>query len=449
MKYWQLLEIVKYLQKFKKIESIYRIDQFTLKIEFDYKNNIYFYMKRGESLIYKKDNDLRQNQFNRPFDIQLSNRLNKAKISKIEIINNDKIIKIDVQLMNKYKITNSSIQFEFTGKHTNIIILNEDNIIIEALNHVSEFQSVRYVKVGEKLENPPAPNFNFLIPDQQIENIDNFLLENYFNLLNINLTREKNRAKKIIEEKRDRLKKHLAEFESKETVSARADEFNKYGEIVLANFYMIDEYNSIIETVDFNGLPISFKRPTEAKDNSHMAKIFFHNARRLRKKSENLSIEINSINRKLDFFEQLLFAIDNSKSLEEIAILTGRESEKTREAVQQDEPIEIFWIEGYKIMLGRNEKGNINLLERSKANDWWLHLKDRPSAHMIINTDRREISEHILYESAKLLAKLSVSKSSFSHGDKLLIDATRRKFVRIQNGANVLYTNYKTFIIDI
>ena len=127
----------------------------------------------------------------------------------------------------------------------------------------------------------------------------------------------------------------------------------------------------------------------------------------------------------------------------------GRESEKNRDSIQQDESIEIFWIEGYKIMIGQSERGNISLLERSKGNDWWLHLKDRPSAHMIIVTDRREIESNILFESSKLLAKLSLSKINNNSGDKFIVDATRRKFVKVQNGANVLYTNYKTFIIYI
>ena len=448
MKYFQLVETIKYLQTFNKINSIYRTDLNTLKIEFDQNNHIYFYMKRGESIIYKKDGDLRQNQLNRPFDIQLSNRFNRSKIEKIELINNDRIIRISVQLANRYKIIKSAIQFEFTGKYTNIILLDSDETIIEALNYVSEYQSIRSVKIGEKLENPPHRNVQFQ-NIESIEDIEQFLKENFINLLTINLKKEQDKSYKFINEKKKKLEKHLAEFESREVVSARADQFQKLGEIILANFYNIAEYSEYININDFNGNLISFKRPNEAKDNSHMAKIFFNNARKLRKKSENLLIEINSINRKIEFFEQLSIAVQNSKSVEEISILMGRESEKNRDSIQQDESIEIFWIEGYKIMIGQSERGNISLLERSKGNDWWLHLKDRPSAHMIIVTDRREIESNILFESSKLLAKLSLSKINNNSGDKFIVDATRRKFVKVQNGANVLYTNYKTFIIDI
>ena len=285
MKYFQLVETIKYLQTFNKINSIYRTDLNTLKIEFDQNNHIYFYMKRGESIIYKKDGDLRQNQLNRPFDIQLSNRFNRSKIEKIELINNDRIIRIYVQLANRYKIIKSAIQFEFTGKYTNIILLDSDETIIEALNYVSEYQSIRSVKIGEKLENPPHRNVQFQ-NIESIEDIEQFLKENFINLLKINLKKEQDKSYKFINEKKKKLEKHLAEFESREVVSARADQFQKLGEIILANFYNIAEYSEYININDFNGNLISFKRPNEAKDNSHMAKIFFNNARKLRKRAK-------------------------------------------------------------------------------------------------------------------------------------------------------------------
>ena len=37
-------------------------------------------------------------------------------------------------------------------------------------------------------------------------------------------------------------------------------------------------------------------------------------------------------------------------------------------------------LESFKILIGRNEKGNINLLDLAKKDDIWLHLKDAPSA---------------------------------------------------------------------
>ena len=56
IKYCELKEVVKYLEKFKTINSIYRIDYNTLLIEFDRANFIYFNMERGKSFIYQNEN---------------------------------------------------------------------------------------------------------------------------------------------------------------------------------------------------------------------------------------------------------------------------------------------------------------------------------------------------------------------------------------------------------
>ena len=110
---------------------------------------------------------------------------------------------------------------------------------------------------------------------------------------------------------------------------------------------------------------------------------------------------------------------------------------------QQPESIALFWVEGIKISLGKSERGNIELLRNARARDVWLHLKDRPSAHVIISTDKQELPRNILEAAAKLCVDFSVfEKGSY------LVDYTPRREVRVQEGANVLYTNFKTLVID-
>ena len=53
--------------------------------------------------------------------------------------------------------------------------------------------------------------------------------------------------------------------------------------------------------------------------------------------------------------------------------------------------MKVFFYEGYKIMLGNNERENIYLLENSRASDFWFHLKDRPSCHVIVQNNKKEL----------------------------------------------------------
>jgi len=95
------------------------------------------------------------------------------------------------------------------------------------------------------------------------------------------------------------------------------------------------------------------------------------------------------------------------------------------------------------VSLGKSERGNTELLRKARSRDVWLHLKDRPSAHVIITTDKQELPMRILEAAAKLCVNFSVFEKGL-----YLVDYTPRREVRIQEGANVLYTQYKTLSIE-
>jgi predicted ribosome quality control (RQC) complex YloA/Tae2 family protein len=93
-------------------------------------------------------------------------------------------------------------------------------------------------------------------------------------------------------------------------------------------------------------------------------------------------------------------------------------------------------------MLGKNEKGNIALLKEAKKSDIWLHIKEMPSAHVIIRTEKQNIPEAVLLFAAKVCVNFSVSQKG-----GYLVDYTPRKNVKPFDGANVAYEVYQTLKI--
>lgn len=179
MKYYALKEIISYLNKnCKNIKFIKRVENNIIVIEFNDKNLIYFDMAKGDSLIYKKEEKRSAiKDFNAPFDTILQRRFINANITNTTLHNDDKIIRFYVRSKSSYKELTTILQLEFTGKHTNIIILDEDEFILEALRHIDEFSSSRVVKVGIKLTEIPKQSF---IPKiEKIEDIEEFLYKNY------------------------------------------------------------------------------------------------------------------------------------------------------------------------------------------------------------------------------------------------------------------------------
>jgi len=95
-------------------------------------------------------------------------------------------------------------------------------------------------------------------------------------------------------------------------------------------------------------------------------------------------------------------------------------------------------------MLGRDERENIFLLENSRASDFWFHLQDEASSHVIVSNTKKVLPEKLIIEAAKICAKFS---SDF--GGTFSVDYTQRRNVKIQNKANVLYNPYSTVVVKV
>ncbi len=70
-------------------------------------------------------------------------------------------------------------------------------------------------------------------------------------------------------------------------------------------------------------------------------------------------------------------------------------------------------------------------------------MKDRPSAHVIISTDKHNIPQSVIEVSAKLCVEFTMFEK-----DRYLVDYTQRREVSTQEGANVFYNKYKTLEVD-
>jgi len=95
-------------------------------------------------------------------------------------------------------------------------------------------------------------------------------------------------------------------------------------------------------------------------------------------------------------------------------------------------------------MLGRDERENIYLLKHSRASDFWFHLKDRPSSHLIVTNTKKTIPDNIIQKAASIVAKFSTDSDG-----NYLVDFTQRRNVKIQSKANVLYNPYNTISVKV
>ena len=440
MKLSHLKQIADYLQKFKKIVAAYRVDDNLIKLVFDKNEELYFDMRKSNSKIFKTKEPIpRSKVYNAPFDVMLAKRFNRSNIEKVELVNQDKVLRFTTSLASAYKKECTLLQFEFTGKHTNVIILDENEIVLEALRHVDIYSSFREVKVGQKLL--PLPKPDFTPKEYPLEDVEAFLHKSYEEEFGKQLESLKKQKIAMLQKRLDKLTKRYNKLENEEELLAEAQKAEHNGNLVLSNLHTIKPYTQTLTLKDYNGEEVVIEMEKLYAQPKEIADAFFKKSKKLKQRAKNLHIEKESLSSKITHLQNFIEAVRNAQDIAKIQMLFPKQ-QKSRQKKEHDS-IETFFIEGYKVQLGKNEKGNIELLESAKARDIWMHLKDRPSTHVIIKTDKQNIPENVLKSAARLCVEFTTPQK-----DRFLVDYTPRREVKIQEGANVLYNKYKTIEVD-
>ena len=439
MKLSHLKQLIDFFKKFQKISAIYRVADSIIKVAFDRDDELYFDMTRGDSAIFTCKSYTRSKVYNAPFDVVLFKRFNRSEVADVTLVGGDKILRFTTLQKGAYKESKTYLQFEFTGKYTNVIILDEDEVVLEALRHIDLFSSFREVKVGQKLL--PPPNAPYEAKEYPLSDIKAFLEDTYTARTGSKLEQLKKQKIALLEKKLSRLRGHFGTLEDENALMEEAQKQEYFGQLILANLHTIQPYQKLLHVKDFEGNDMQIKLEHLFSTPSDIAKHYFKISKKAKQKAKNLHIERSSLKEKMEFLNHFIQTVQNAADISKIELLFP--TKKQEKKVKQSESIEQFFIDGYKVMIGKSEKGNIELLQKAKAKDTWLHLKDRPSAHVIVVSDKQTLPQHVIYEAAKLCADFSV----FEKG-RYLVDYTPRREVKMQDGANVLYNKYNTIEVD-
>ncbi len=422
MKYYLLKQIAQYLGNFTTINHIKRVDNNIIKIEFNDRKVVYFDMTKGNSSVFmKSEKDINKKTFTAPVDVMLQKRFNNSKIDQVYLRDDDKVLNIVVKSKSSYKEQTTILQLEFTGKNTNIIILDTQDIILEALRHIDEWTSTRIVKVGHKLDKLEKPDFDYEV--NSVDNIEEYLQSVYNKKVSKELENIKKQKSNQLQKQMLKIKKILDNLENIEALEAKAELLNQEAIDIVAKLYLKNGYEKNNDIKKSNDL--------------------FRDSKKAKAKAKNQHIEYLNLSQKLDFYNRLIGTIENCQTIDEVEFYFPKK-DKNQKKTKKQNPYQSFFIDGYKIMLGRDERENIYLLENSKASDFWFHLQGMPSSHVIVSCTKKTIPEHIIQEAAKICARFSQDNAG-----TYTIDYTQRRNVKIQTKANVLYNPYSTVVVKV
>jgi len=435
MKLYELQAIVKRLSEFNYITRARRVEDNTIELTFDRDSSYFFNMTRGASFIYKSNSIRPLQGYKAPFDTLLHSLVSASKILKIEIPNGDRVIRFELSPKSSYKNKVIILQFEFTGRYTNAILLDNNEVIIEALRHIDSDSSFRVIRPAVQLL--PIPPLKRKEDSKSIEDIDKYLTQKYIDFENKRLNSLKKQKLLTVQKKQQKLQKLLDKLPNPQELLDNEKKYQNYANIILANLYQINPYDKKLKTYDFEGNEITIPLPKGVVPN-RMSEYYFNLAKKMRAKAKNIHIEKENLITKIAFYTNMYYAIEQAKDTHELELLLPKRAKSQRKKEKIKE-CELFWIDDYKVLIGRNSKENQALLKIAKSNDIWMHIRDIPSSHLIIRTDKQNLPDSVIQKAGKLCVDFSLTQA----GD-YVVDYCKRKFVKIQEGSRVEYDKYKS-----
>lgn len=414
-----------------------------------YKEVFYIDLSRGESSAYIAPSPLiAAKKYSAPFDIVLS-RLNGAEILSCEVVGEDRILRLHLDIRSAYKREEAYLQLEFCGKHTNAIILDSRFVVLEALRHISPLKSTRPIKIHSPLPpmphnpNPPKSNCQDFGNDfsaqatQVAQTIKEMLLSNYAKKSQKSLQLAKSALLAKLTKQKHTLQAKLDSLQSPDELEERAKNLNADATLALAHISRIKPYTKEVilpslDTADERTISLP-KAPTPQEAINQM----FRESKKLAKRAKNIHLESSNLESKIAFVSQEIDFVKSTQNLDTLKILKPKKT-KTKDA----QVGRTLFIEGFKLSIGRNKSENKTLLENARADDMWLHIRDVPSSHLFIHCGKQALPETILQKAGEIL----VGMCAKGEGD-FFIDYTRRRFVKVGEGANVVYAKQKSFFV--
>mgnify|MGYP000515966789 CR=1 FL=1 len=99
---------------------------------------------------------------------------------------------------------------------------------------------------------------------------------------------------------------------------------------------------------------------------------------------------------------------------------------------------------GVVVSVGKSAADNLKLLRAARAWDYWMHLKDLPSAHAILQRERgQKLSPKLMQAAAQFLIKMNYgSKGDQKKGEAFDILFVESRFVRPIKGSKTGSVNF-------
>ncbi len=353
---------------------------------------------------------------------------------------------------------------ELTGKSANIILIDREGMILDALRYFQPEASMRAVAPGLRLDPlPPAPALKEEVVERRdgeswMKAVDSF----YSGLVDgEELSERRSHLRKAATEAEKKLKRKLANLEGDKAKAATEVGNYKTGELLASNFHLLKKGVKEAEVMDYTLDPPAMVRVSmdERLGPKENVERYFKRARKGKKALELLKERIPSVEQELEYIETLKYDIEAAETIPDLdeveaeLALGGylKKMERTEKKEEpRAEPVRRFTSsEGFEILCGKSGTGNDLLVSRyASGEDIWFHVKGQPGSHSLIKTAGRatELTKKTIEEAASVAAFYSKA----ANAGKVEVIYTEARNVKKPRGAKpgmVTVKEYKSVVV--
>lgn len=301
----------------------------------------------------------------------------------------------------------------------------------------------------------------------------NFFLDNYYvQKENIEgFVTYRNNLSKLILSYLKKLNNKLSNINVKLQECQNKDLYKLYGELITNNLYRIsNEHSDKIEIENYydnnNLITIPLDKTISPAIN---AKRYFKKYNKLKNAKQIVDIQKQEVESEISYLESIIYEFElatttsdidsiyqefsenflNNASSNKKQLKKNKKQKTSKKSFQSASkvgtPIQCS-INGFKIIIGKNNKQNDYITKQANNEDIWFHTKDIHGSHVILKTENKLPSQDIINSVASLAAFYSKANNS----SNVPVDYTFVKYVKKPSKAKpgmIIYTNHKTVIV--
>lgn len=263
---------------------------------------------------------------------------------------------------------------------------------------------------------------------------------------------------KLVNNAHTRAVKRLAARKEELVACADREQLRIYGELLKANLYAVENGSRTAEVQNYYDpelKTVSIPLDPALTPAANAAK-YFKDYKKSYTAEQTLTALTAEDEKEIAYLESVLDFVGRCETLSDLAEIRAeladagylpQKSDNRKRKAAATVFKEYTSREGYRILVGRNNRQNDELTTRVAAkNDLWFHVKNIPGSHVIVCCAGEPVSDETVLYAAGLAALNSKAASS----SQVPVDYTQVKYVKKPNGAKpgmVIYTTNQTVYV--